>query len=200
MHLYYGPGSCALSPHIVAREANLPVGLVRVDISTHMTENGEDYYAINPKGAVPALALDSGEILTEGVAIVQYLADQAPVSVMPERGSLAYYRVLEWLTYISSEFHKSFGPVFRSNLPEEERAYAIQKIAQRFAYIDGALAGKQYLVNDTFSVADAYCYTILRWAKFADIKTEDYPNVQQFMDRMHARQAVQTALKDQGIE
>lgn len=203
MKLYYSPGSCSLSPHIVAREAGLPVEAQKVIFgpdSSRTAEGGEDYYAINPLGYVPALRLDSGEVLTEGVAIVQYLADQAPQAhLMPSYQSADYYRALEWLTFISSELHKGFSPLFRKDLPEGEKARVVERIGKRLAYLNEYLAGQEYLVGGAFSVADAYCFTILRWHPRADIDLAAYPNIAAYYARIMARPAVAAAMREQGL-
>ncbi|HVV14929.1 MAG TPA: glutathione transferase GstA [Candidatus Paceibacterota bacterium] len=204
MRLYYSPGSCALSPHIVAREAGLDVEIEKVVFSAdgrRTQEHDENFYDVNPRGYVPALKLDSGDILTEGVAIVQYLADQAPgAGLMPKHQSGDYYKALSWLTFISSEVHKGFSPFFRSNLPEEEKKIALDRLLKRFDWINGALEGNDYLVGGAFSIADAYCYTILRWHPKAGIDLGKYPNIKEYYERIGSRPAVKTALKEEGLE
>ena len=204
MKLYYLPGACSLSPHIVACEAGLPVELSKVTFSgaARTTEEGEDFFAVNPRGGyVPALRLDSGYVLTEGPAIVQYLSDQAPAAhLMPDRESENYYRVLSWLTFISSELHKGFSPLYRSDLPESERAVVVGRLEKRYAYLDEALAGKDYLLGTDFSVADAYCYTILRWSERAGIEVSTYPHLAAYLARVEKRSGVQKALKEEGLE
>jgi glutathione S-transferase len=204
MKLYYAPGACSLSPHIVAREGGLSVDLSRVtfDGAKRTTAEGEDFFVVNPKGGyVPTLRLDDGEVLTEGVAIVQYFADQAPSkNLMPKHGTKEYYRELEWLTFISSEIHKGFSPLFNPALSENDKTAVVDKLKKRFTYLDGALTGKEYLLGDTFSIADAYCYTILRWSPRGSIKIAEYPNLSAFVDRMEAREAVHTALTEEGLE
>lgn len=204
MRLYYAPGSCALSPHIVAREAGLDVEISRVTFNpdgTRTTEQGEDFFKVNPKGGyVPALRLDDDTVLMEGAAIIQYLSDQAPAKKLsPEKGTTAHYQLLEWITFISTEMHKGFGPLFRADSPDGEKELAVTKLKKRFAYVDGALAGKEYLLGD-FSIADAYCYTILRWSTRGNIDLSVFPNISAFMKRMEAREGVATALKEEGLE
>ncbi|HEY0010876.1 MAG TPA: glutathione transferase GstA [Candidatus Paceibacterota bacterium] len=203
MRLYYVPGACSLSPHIVLRETGLTAELSRVTFAgdTRTTEHGEDFFEVNPKGGyVPALRLDSGEVIAEGVAIVQYIADQAPEShLVPPPATMEHYRLLEWLTYISSEVHKGFGPLFRPDLPEEEKTRVIDRLKTRYAYIDAALAGKEYL-NGAYGIADAYAYTIFRWSPRGDIDLTAYPNISAFMVRMEGREAVQMALTEEGLE
>ena len=197
MKLYYSPGACSLSPHIVASEAGIPLELVKVDLKAHKTESGEDFYAINPKGYVPALKLDDGSFLTEGPAIVQYLADQKPdAHLIPANGTFARYKVIEWLTFINSEIHKSFGPLFGA-ASDEVKAEARAKIVKRFTYVDGELAGKQYLVGDQFTVADAYMFVMLTWAHHMKI---DLPaNLAAFFGRVAQRPKVHQAMKDEGL-
>ena len=204
MKLYYAPGACSLSPHIVAREAELPVELSKVTFSAEgrTTGEGEDFFKVNPRGGyVPACRLDDGEVLIEGPAIIQYLADQAPgKDLLPERGSRAYYEALSWITFVSTELHKGFSPLFRSDLPEAEKAAVVDRLKKRYAYVEEALSGKSYLLGDAFSIADAYLYTIVRWSPKADIALSDYPNLSAFMGRMEARTAVRTALEEEGLE
>ena len=193
MKLYYTPGTCSLSPHIVAEEAGIPLELVKVDIRAHTIEDGSDYYAINPKGSVPALVLDSGDLLTEGPAIVQYLADQNPASgLAPACGTLARYRLQEWLTYINGEIHKTFGPLFHGAAGEERRKI-IQTIGQKLTLPDRTLAGQPFLLGDTFTAADAYLFVMLTWAKKMHIAVP--PALAQFFDRVAARPSVQAAIK-----
>ncbi len=201
MKLYYAPGACSLSPHIVAREGNLPVEMVKVLFAGgRTTETGENFYDINPMGYVPTLRLDNGEVLTEGVAIVQYLADQAPsANLVPQKGSMPYYRTLEWLTFISSELHKGFSPLFRSGISEAEKASVVERLAKRYDRLEKALSTGAYLLGDIFTVADAYCYTILRWTPRAGIDLSKYPNLSAYMKRIETRSSVQVALKEEGL-
>jgi glutathione S-transferase len=203
MKLYYAPGACSLSPHIVSREAGLPVELSKVtfDGAKRTTAEGEDFFAVNPRGGyVPTLRLDDGSVLMEGAAIIQYLADQAPAkSLMPEHGTEEYYQELSWITFISTEWHKGFGPLFNPNLPEDQRTAVVDKLKKRFAVVEAALAGKEYLLG-TFTIADAYLYTILRWSPRGNISLAEYPNLAAFAKRMEAREGVATALKEEGLE
>jgi glutathione S-transferase len=202
MRLYYSPGACSLSPHIIAHEAGLPVdfSLVTFSAEGRTTAEGENFFEVNPKGGyVPALRIDDTEVMSEGVAIVQYLADQAPEkNLTPEKGTMPYYHTLEWLTYISSEMHKGFGIFFRADAPETEKTMATEKLNKRFAYVESILATREYLVG-TFSIADAYCYTILRWSPRAGIDLATYPNLSNYMKRMEARESVALALKEEGL-
>jgi glutathione S-transferase len=196
MKLYFSPGACSLSPHIVLREAGLPFELVRVDLRAHKTKDGDDYYAINPKGYVPALQLDDGSLLTEGPAIVQYLADRAPeAKLAPPNGTLERYRVQEWLAFIGTEVHKSFGPLFYPQTPEETKQALRERIGKRFSLIDQALADKPYLTGETFTVADAYLFVMTRWTAVTQIDLAAWPHLAAFAKRVEARPAVQAALE-----
>lgn len=204
MKLYYSPGACSLSPHIVARESGLAVDLSKVTFAgaARTTAEGEDFFSVNPRGGyVPALRLDDDSVLMEGPAIIHYLADQAPdKNLMPERGTKAYYAALSWVAFVSSELHKGFGPLFRADAPESEKDLAITKLKKRFAVLDGALAGKPYLLGDAFSVADAYAYTIMRWMPRGGIALAEFPNLAAFAARVEARPGVALALAEEGLE
>jgi glutathione S-transferase len=203
MKLYYAPGACSLSPHIVAREAGIPLELERVDIkaSPHRTASGVDYAHINPKGYVPALELDDGSLLTEGVAIVQFLADQAPASgLAPPAGAIERYRLQEWLSFIGSELHKMFSPwLFHPEYGDQAQEVAREKIRQRFAYVDRHVAGSTFLLGERFTVADAYCFTIVNWSRLMRIDLAPYPNLKAYMERIAARPKVQEALRAEGL-
>ena len=200
MKLYYAPGACSLSPHITACEAGIEIELEKVDLATHKTASGENFNEINPKGYVPALRLDNGEILTEGPVIVQYIADQAPDKhLIPQKGTMERYRTEEWLSFISSELHKPLGSFFRKNLPDSERELIMKRITKRLEYINNSLKGKQFLMGDLFTVCDGYLFTILTWAKPSGIEFTLYPEIAQYMNRVGARPAVQTALKEEGL-
>ena len=200
MKLYYAPGACSLAPHIALEELGLSYDLVRVDLRKHELANGTDYYAINPKGYVPVLELDNGERLTEGPAIVQYLADQAPAKQLaPAAGTMARYRLQEWLNFVTSEIHKTYSPLFNPAVPEEYKTIAKAKLGERYRWIDAQLEGKSYLMGDAFSVADAYLFTVTNWAKFVGIDLAPFKNVGAFMARVAARPAVQEAMKAEGL-
>ncbi len=195
MKLYYSTGSCSLSPHIVLREADLPFDLVLAPTKTHKLPDGSDYYAINPLGYVPLLELDDGARLREGPVIVQYIADQVPgKNLIPAHGTMPRYRVQEWLTFISTELHKGFGPLFNPAVPEEVKGGFRDKLIGRLMWVNGELAGKQYLMGDDFCVADAYLYTVSRWAAPMKIDLSGMPHLVAFQQRMQARPAVQAAL------
>jgi len=200
MKLYYSPGACSLSPHIVATEAGIPVECVKVDLAKHKTESGEDFNAINPKGYVPTLRLDDGSILTEGPAIVQYLADQKPASgLAPANGTVDRYRLQEWLNFIGTELHKNFGPLFNPATPDAVKENSKANITKRLAYLNDQLANRQYLMGDKFTVADAYAFTIVNWTNFIKMDLKPYPNVAAYMGRVGARPKVQETLKSEGL-
>jgi len=200
MKLYYAPGACSLAPHIVAREAGLPVTLVKVDLSKHLTETGEDFRAINPKGYVPAIALTDGSLLTEAAAIIQYLADRQPeAGLAPVNGTTERYRLIEWLTFISSEIHKGFGPLWNPATPETVKAATKERLAARFAYLDATLAKQPFLTGETFTIADAYLFTVVNWTNFHGIDLSPFPNLQAFQARIAGRPAVQQALEAEGL-
>jgi glutathione S-transferase len=195
MKLYYSLGACSLSPHIALREAGLPVELVRVDLVTKQTSDGSDFLAINPKGSVPVLGLDHGEILTEGPAIVQYVADLAPQSgLAPANGTMARYRLQEWLNFISTEVHKNFSPLFKRTTPEETRQTAIATLEKCFRLLDDRLRIQPFLMGETFTVADGYLFTILKWAKLVHVDLAPWPQLVAFLERVGARPAVQAAM------
>ena len=197
MKLYYSPGACSLSPHIVAEEAGISLALEKVDLRKHKTQTGEDYYKINPKGYVPALKLDDGSILTEGSVIVQYLADQKPASnLAPPNGTIGRYRLMEWLTFINSELHKSFSPLF-GNGSDETKNDAKTKIAKHFINVDSILAKQNYLLGSAFSVADAYLFVITNWATKLRINLPTH--LAAFRKRVLARPKVQSALTAEGL-
>ncbi len=199
MKLYYAPGACSLSPHIVAEEAKIPLELEKVDLKTHRTERGEDYYAVNPKGYVPALRLDDGSVLTEGPAIVQFLADRAPGSKLaPANGTVERYRLQSWLNFIGTEIHKSFAPIIGGKGSDEAQKEARTKIGKRFEYAGKELEGRSFLLGEDFSVADAYLFVMLTWAKL--FKVEFGGNLTRFFERVSKRPAVRAALKSEGVQ
>lgn len=200
MKLFCKPGACSLSPHIILRETGIDFTLVTVDLATKKTEQGEDYLKINPKGQVPALLLSDGSLLTEGVAIVQYLADlKADRQLLAPSGSLTRYHTLEWLNFIATELHKGFSPLFRPNTPEEYKAIARQQLEQKFSYINGELKEKQWLMGLRFTVADAYLFTVTRWAHALKLDLNGLDALQSWFDRVAARPAVAAALKAEGL-
>ncbi|MDB5900562.1 MAG: gst [Ramlibacter sp.] len=200
MKLYYSPGACSLSPHIVLREAGLAFEPVMAPTKTHKLQDGTDYYTINPLGYVPMLELDDGTRLREGPAIVQYIADQVPLrNLAPANGTLPRYRLQEWLTFIGTELHKNFGPLFNTAMPEEAKTMAREKLANRFTFVNKELEGKDYLMGDHFTVPDAYLYTVTRWAKAMALDTSGYPNLMAHNARVEARPAVQEALRHEKL-
>jgi glutathione S-transferase len=199
MQLYFSPGACSLASHIVLREAGLPFDLKRADVRTKKLEDGSDYLAVNSKGAVPALRLDDGQVLTEGPAILQYLADQKPdTRLVPKAGTLDRYRVLEWLNFITSELHKGFTPLFVSQ-DANVKEYATQNLHKRFDWLNAQFGGKQYLTGETFTVADAYLFTVLNWSNLLGIDMSKWPALQAFSARVAARPKVQEALAAEGL-
>ena len=195
MKLYFSPHACSLSPHIALREAGLDVELVRVDLKSHtLVRDGSDFSQINPKGYVPVLELDDGTRLTEGPAIVQYIADLKPESgLAPAAGSLGRYRLQEWLAFINSEVHKGFGPLFNPATPDATKESARQNLARRFGFLSDHLAKNAYLLGDQFSVADGYLFTILNWGQWTGIDIKEWPSLAAFQARVGNRPAVKAA-------
>jgi glutathione S-transferase len=200
MKLYFSPGACSMSPHIVLRESGVPFELEQVDLKAKKTKAGDDFKAINPKGMVPVLKLDSGEVLTEGPAIVQYIADQKPgAGLAPAAGTIERARLQEWLNFITSELHKNFTPLFKPNTPEDYKPIARDNLAERFGFLDKQLAGKKYLMGDSFTVADAYCFTVLGWTKYQNIDLAPWPNVTAYVARVAERPKVKEAMQAEGL-
>ena len=200
MKLYFSPGACSLSPHIALREAGLSFEMVKVDLSTKQTADGTDFKTINPKGYVPVLQLDDGKVLTEGPAIVQYIADQVPASKLaPVAGTLERYRLMEWLNYITSEMHKSFSPLFNPQASDELKTLVRDALAQRFDYLSTQLQGKTYLMGETFTVADGYLFTVLGWTVPTQIDLSKWPVLSAFVERIAARPAVRAAMQAEGL-
>jgi glutathione S-transferase len=195
MKLYYSPGACSLASHIVLREAGLAFEPVLASTKTHQLPDGTDYYAINPLGYVPLLELDDGTRLREGPVIMQYIADQVPTrNLAPANGTLPRYRLQEWLTFIGTEVHKTFSPLFNPDMPEEGKKISRDKLASRFQWLDSQLEGRQYLMGDSFSVADAYLFTVTNWAKPMGLDLAGYKNLVAYRERVASRPAVQEAL------
>ena len=200
MKLYYAPGACSLAPHIVAHEIGIALDLEKVDTKTKQTETGRDFGAINPKGYVPAIELDSGELLTEGQVISQYLADLKPESgIAPANGTLARYRVQETLGYINSEIHKSYSPLFNPATSAELREDRIQYLKKRYALIEKALASSPFITGPNFTIADAYLFTVTNWARIVKVDLSEFPNLLAFQQRVAERPAVQAAMKAEGL-
>lgn len=199
MKLYYSPGACSLAPHIALREAEHPFDLERVDLKSHRTSSGGDYMLINPRGYVPALQLDGTEILSEAAAVLQYIADLAPDKMLaPANGTFQRYHLNAWLTFISSELHKQFGPLF-AKAPETVQAQQRGKISERFMYLEDVLSDRAFLMGERFTVADAYLFVMLQWAGKFDIDLFLYPNLADYEDRVYARPAVQAAMAAEGL-
>ena len=200
MKLYYAPGACSLSPHIALLEAGLPYDLVKVDLRAKKLENGDDYLKVNPKGQVPALALDSGELVTEGPVIVQRIADKAAGKhLAPARDSDERYKLQEWLTYINGELHKNIGPLFNPALSDDAKAIFKDRATGKFKYVDSQLAGKDYLMGKQFTVADGYMFTMLRWADGMKFDLSGLSNLMAYKARVAARPMVQEALTKEGL-
>jgi glutathione S-transferase len=199
LKLYYSPGACSLSPHIVLREVDLPFTLVKTDVRAKKTEDGRDFLTINPMGYVPALE-DNGTVITEGPVVVQYIANKAKATTLaPPAGTLEGYRLQSWLNFITSELHKAFSPLFNPSMPEEGKKVIRDRLTLRIGALDKQLAGKDYLMGKDFSVADAYCFTILNWSKRINLDLSAYQNVPAYLERVRARPSVQAALKAEGI-
>jgi glutathione S-transferase len=200
MELYYVGGACSLAPHIVLNELGLPARLNKVDLGKGRTADGRDFKTVNPKGYVPALQLDNGEVLTEVAAILQYLVDQAPNrGLAPVAGTFERYRFIEWLTFVSSEIHKGFGPLWSPTIPAETRTATIEKLGKRFGYLDAHFAQNSFLMGETFTAADAYLFTVTNWAHVHKIDLSPYPKLQAYLQRVAGRPAVQAALETEGL-
>jgi glutathione S-transferase len=200
MKLYYSPGACSLAPHIMIREAGLPADLVKVDLKEKKTEKGDDFSKINPKGYVPTVQLDNGQVMTEVAVLLQYIADQKPDSkLVPPAGTLDRYREQEWLNFVSSEIHKGFSPLFNPATPEAYRTIALQRLNLRLGLLDRHLATNDYLMGMGFTAADAYLFTVTNWAKPLNVDLSGYKNLLAFRERVAKRPAVQAALKAEGL-
>jgi glutathione S-transferase len=200
MKLYYSPGACSLSPHIAMYEAGLPFTAVKAPTKTHKLDDGTDYYTINPLGYVPYLVLDDGKTLHEGPAIVQYIADQAPgKNLAPANGTWERYKLQEWLTFIGTELHKGFSPLFNPATPDDVKTASKERVLGRLTWVDGELAGKQFLMGDGFTVADGYLFTVTGWSKHVGLDISALPNLGAYLGRVAARPAVQAAMKAEGL-
>lgn len=200
MKLYFSPGACSLSPHIALYEAGLAFAAEQVSLATKKTKGGADFRQINPKGYVPALELDGGEVLTEGPAIVQYIADLKPESgLAPAAGTLARYRLQEMLNYISTELHKGFGPLFNPQSTDEQKQAAREVLGVKFDFVTKLLDNRAFLLGDTFTVADGYLFTVLRWARHVGIGLERWPVITDYFARVGERAGVRAAMAAEGI-
>jgi glutathione S-transferase len=200
MKLFYKPGACSLASHIVLREAGKEFELARVDLAKKCLDNGDDFLAINPKGQIPALSIDANTLLTEGVAIMQYVADSAPKSdLLPPVGFLSRYKTLEWLNFVATELHKGFTPLFRPDTPEAFKPTARALLEKKLEYVDAALANQQWINGENFSIADAYLFTVLRWAVAVKLNFPQAGNLTAYMQRVASRPAVAAAMAAEGI-
>lgn len=200
LELYYSPGACATAAHIVANEAGVPVDPIKVDLKTHRTADGRDFHEINPRGYVPALRLDDGEVITEAGVVVQYLADLAGATeLMPPAGTIERVRVQEWLTYVGTELHKSFSPLFDPEAPEAVKAYAKAALVPRLEELDGLLAERPYLTGGAFTVADAYAFIVLGWSGHVGIDLSVYPSIPAYLARIAERPKVRLTLEEEGL-
>lgn len=200
MKLYYSPGACSLSPHIALHELGVAHETIKVDLAKKLLPDGSDFRAINPRGQVPTLQLDDGTVLTEGPAIVQYLADQKPDStLMPKNGTVERSKAQSWLNYVSTELHKGYSPLFKPNTPDDYKTIARANLIAQYTYLDKELANRPYLNGDTFTAADAYLFVVSNWAKLVGVDIEGFKNVSALRDRVGARPAVQEAMKHEGL-
>lgn len=200
MKLYYSPGACSLAPHIVLNELGENYELDKVDLAGKKTEGGSDFNAVNGKGYVPTLEIGKGEVLTEVATILQYLADKAKnTDLLPAFGSMDRYRAMESLNFVASELHKGIGGLFNPAMPDEGKKAIIERVKKRLSWLDGQLAKKPYLLGDTYSVADAYAFTVLGWTKHVNIDLSPYAHIVAYLDRVGSRPAVQTAMKKEGL-
>ncbi|MDE2249633.1 MAG: glutathione transferase GstA [Xanthomonadaceae bacterium] len=200
MKLFYSPGACSLSPHIVALEAGIPLQLEKVDLKAKRTEQSEDFWKVNPKGYVPALLLDNGELLTEGPVIAQYLADRKPESgLAPANGSMPRYRLQETLGYINSELHKTYSPLFRPDTPAEVKQERKDYLRRRYGPLEAVLAKQDWLLGDHFTAADAYLFTVTNWAALVDLDLSEFPALVAFQKRVAARPQVRAAMLAEGL-
>ncbi len=199
MKLYYSPGACSLAPHIALTEAGLDYEAVKVDLRKHQLADGTDYYTINPKGYVPLLELNDGQRLSEVAVILQYIADQKPGALAPAYGTLARYRVMEWLNFIGTEIHKQFGPLWYPDTPDATKEKQRAALAKRFDYVAKTLSTQPYLTGDTFGIADAYLFTVVNWSATLKIDLSPWPSLQQFQARVAARPQVHATLVAEGL-
>jgi glutathione S-transferase len=199
MKLYYKANACSLAPHIALSEAELPYTLERVDLRTHKLDDGSDYYAINPKGYVPTLEIEGGQRLTEAQVILQYIADRKPGTLAPAFGTFERYQLMEWLNFIATELHKGFSPLFKPNTPDAYKTIAIENIGKRFDLLEPVLAKQSYLTGQSFSIADAYLYTIVSWHKGVKMDLNRWPSLVKYQERVAARPKVRKALAEEDL-
>jgi glutathione S-transferase len=200
MKLYYAPGACSLASHISLRETGLPFEIDKLDASTKTTASGENFMLVNPKGYVPTIRLDDGNILTEGAAVLQYIADRNPASgLAPKAGTMERYRLQEWLTFIGTEIHKTFSPLFNKSVSLEVKNRAHELLAKRLGYVETQLANKPYLMGDTFTVADAYMFVVVRWSNRVGFELGQFPRINEYMAKISVRPTVLAAMKAEGL-
>ena len=200
MKLYYFPSACSQASNIALREAGLKFELVKIDRHTRKAADGLDLNTVNPKGYVPALTLDSGETLTENVAVLQYIGDRNPaLRLAPAAGTMERYRLIEWLAFINSEIHKTFSPLFRADAPEDTKQYTLANLAKRLDYLQGVWGSRTFLMGEQFTVADCYLFTVLSWAPFVKLDLGKWPELKRYVERMQARPHVMEALKSEGL-
>ena len=200
MKLYFMPGTCSLSPHIILHELELPFEAVEIDRKNKHTPSGQDYRTINPKGSVRAIEIDDGQVLTEGATIVQYLADRKPeLRLAPPAGRFERYRLQEWLNYIASEVHKGFAPLFSAHNPDDVKEAAREHLRSRFAFLEKHFEKHDYLLGDAFTVADAYLFTVMRWTANVKLDLTNYPKLKAFQDRIASRPTAQAAMKSERL-
>ncbi|MGV3635916.1 MAG: glutathione transferase GstA [Pseudorhodoplanes sp.] len=200
MKLYFSPGACSLAVNIALHEAGIPFDLERVDNKAKVTKSGENFWDVNPKGVVPVLKLDNGETLTEVTTLLQYVADQKPAAgLMPKAATMDHYRALEWLSFIATELHKQFTPLFKDGTPGDYRLIAKENVLKAFKHIDAHLAGRQWLAGGSYSIADIYLFTVSNWARFQEIDIAQWPNIEALRTRIRARPQVIEAMKAEGL-
>lgn len=200
MKLYYSPGACSMSPHIVLNELGKKFETEAVDLGKKVTATGKDYFKINPKGAVPALEIKAGEVLTEGAVIVQYLADKAKnTKILPKTGTMARVRVQEMLNYISAEVHKNFSPLFNKSMSEETRKMMMDRLTKQLDHVNNLLSQSKFIVGKSFTVADAYLFTVLNWSNWLGIDLKKWPHLADYVQRIAARPSVQKTMKEEGL-
>jgi len=200
MKLYYSSGACSLAPHIVASEAGVPIDLVKVDLGSHKLEDGTDFYSVNPRGYVPVLKLDDGNVMTEASVLVQFIADQKPDSnILPKMGTMERYKAMQWLAFIATELHKQFGPLFDKSTPEATQNALKAKIMKRLGELDEHLKSNDFILGKTFSAADAYAFTIVNWTNFMNMDLKPFPAVQGWFARVAQRPKVHAALVAEGL-
>lgn len=198
MKLYYSKGACSLSIRIIAHELGVKLDYEAVDLATKKTASGADYWAVNTKGSVPALQLEDGSILTENIAIAMYLADTHPSALLPGIGQIERYRVLEWESFVATDLHKAYSPLFNPTVPQDLKdSIFFPLLEKKLSYLNNALSDKQFLMGDTFTLPDAYCFVCLRWLKYFNKDLSAFPTVQQYVDRIAARPTVQAAINEE---